>query len=131
MTNASYDRATGIITLISSGVQTAEKIRERTRVVEEMINMAKRQRGYALILTIAHDLPVQTTEIAEASFRQAKDNDRLDHPNDKFAIVTSSTLARMQMMRVIGSDKRRAFATEAEARVWLLGSENGAKSQAS
>lgn len=116
-----YHIERGIIVLKSSGFVSVEQIRERVTVVRKLVEAAKRERGYAHILDLAHDFPVQSSDVANSFSQEALIRDPLDGPNDKYAIVLSSSLARMQIQRTIGSGKRQVFTTEAEARAWLAG----------
>lgn len=119
MSAASYDKASGIITLQSAdGLNSPDDIRRRQQEVIEVIARAKAEHGFARLLHVASNLPVQSQETTSASSKAAEQN-VLDGPKDRFAIVMDSTLARMQFSRIAGADNRRAFATEAEARAWL------------
>lgn len=119
MSAASYDKASGIITLQSAdGMNSPDDIRRRQQEVIEVIARAKAEHGFARLLHVASAMPVQSPETTDASSK-AMDQDVLDGPKDRFAIVMDSTLARMQFTRIAGAGNRKAFATEAEARAWL------------
>lgn len=119
MNDEFYDPESRLIILNSAGFHSPKQVAERACVVSKLVDEARRDCGYARILNFACDLPVQSSEVAASSTQQAGKTNPLDDSRDKFAMVISSTLARMQMQRTIGSTNRRVFATEKDARAWL------------
>lgn len=115
----SYDSESGIITMAGgSGQLTAEDVSNRRKAIASLVAKAKTDRGRARLLHVGDDLPVQNQEIAKMVTERMKDG-ILNGPDDRFALVARSTLARLQFTRIAGDDNRKAFATEAEARAWL------------
>lgn len=64
------------------------------------------------------EMRIQSQEVV-AAFRSVMSDPR--YRARRVAFVVASTLARLQLQRVIGSRRARMFESEAEALAWLLG----------
>jgi hypothetical protein len=117
MFSVKYDDKNGIIRCLSpGGFMTVAEVNQSAAAVYESMQRCRKEFGGVSMLVLTRDTTVQSAEVMEAT----KNNMRRMGPNDRVAIVVSSQLAKMQGERTLDTKKLRAFASEPEARAWLV-----------
>ena len=111
-----YDRRTGIVTSISSGVLTVDDIRQAALDIRRLMQQARQDHGRGLYLVDARASIVQTREIMEEVERHGS---YLTGPQDRMAIIVPSVLTSMQSRRVFNAPNEALFQSMEEAIVWL------------
>ena len=116
MFTVDYEEAAGIVRYTSGGFLSLDEVRSYGLAVQDALARSRRRFGSVRMLVLSVDSVIQSAEVMEAV---REDTAWMSDPDDRMAIVISSSLARMQAARTFGTDRQRAFATEAEARTWL------------
>src|ERR1700750_783647 len=114
-----FDERLGIIRSVSSGTTPPEELE---RYIEELRLLRQQQRiriGRFLHLVDAKDSALQTKWATDRlSIYNSSDGDM--QPNDKTAILLSSTLLKMQAARLTGHVQFATFTELNDAVAWLL-----------
>jgi len=116
MFSVNYDDNSGIISCTSGGFLTVAEVHECANAVHESMGRSRREFGRVAMLVISNNTAVQSADVMEAT----KANFRRFGPGDRLAAVVSSQLAKMQAGRTFDAERFRTFASEGEARAWLI-----------
>lgn len=84
--------------------------------VQKFLVASRQQLGFARVLLDRRDSPVQSPEFAEAIRVQGL---TLYNPNNYIAVVLASTLAQMQLQRIVADTRTHQFMDMGEAEAWL------------
>lgn len=82
------------------------------------IQQGRSQFGHLKILIDSRDMPVQDPVVNNTFF--GLDRQFMNYPEDRFAILVSSSLLKIQAQRAITMDQSKVFISDSAARTWLL-----------
>ena len=105
-------------THLQDGLLTVDDVQRFNANFDQLIAVAVKRFPKLLLLIDASKMSVQLPEVIEHFTRPER---MLRGPDDRFALVVGSNLAKLQARRVLGDDSRLgAFLTSEEAENWLL-----------
>lgn len=111
------DGTRGIVRFKMESVFTVEEALAFNMQMRTHVDEARRRFRDVKILGDVRDAPVQPLEIAERLDPPSK---YLDHSDDRYAIVLSSTLLKFQANRIIDDTRTKVFLLYSEAEDWLI-----------
>jgi len=118
MLSATYDETKGIVRTVADGLATIEQFQDFVTAVMPMMDKSRQHNGRGLHLVDARNNPIQSQE---AFGHMAAMTEQIARPDDRYAVVISSTLAKMQLGRMPMEEARGFFFDLDEAENWLLG----------
>lgn len=100
------------------GLLTVDDVEQFNASFAQCVAVAAKRFDRLRLLVDARKMPVQLPEVMEYFTKPEK---LLRAPEDRYALIVGSNLAKLQARRVLGSDSRLgAFLTEEDAENWLL-----------
>jgi hypothetical protein len=107
---------------------TVDDVKRFNADVAKAVDVAVARYGKVRLLVDSRMLSIVPPEIAQ---HFDKPEQMLRKPEDRYALVVGSTLAKLQARRVMGDDDRvRTFLSMDAAEEWLLGDQTGVAEEA-
>lgn len=107
-------------THLADALMTVDDVQRYNAEIAKQVNSAAKQFGKIRLLVDCRKLSIQPSEVVEAFDRPEQ---LLQTPEDRYALVLASNLAKIQARRVFGDDYRLgAFLSIDTAEIWLSGS---------
>jgi hypothetical protein len=101
-------------------VLTVDDVIRYNEDVAKLVDVASKRFGRILLLVDSRTLSIQAPEVVQ---HFEKPDQLLRKPEDRYALVVGSTLAKLQARRVLGDDDRVCtFLSIPDAEAWLLDS---------
>lgn len=105
------DSQQGVIDVALTGMMSVDEVADYVRDLRREI-VAHRMRAYAMVIDLT-DCPIQSQDVIGAIGRHMADMPKA------LALVTGSSLARMQVRRLFTQPYARVVATRAEGWAWV------------
>ncbi len=111
-----YDQAARLIRTGSHGVCTPEQVDRHFAELRAARDLMREQLGYVLILA---DLRGSVVQSPETTARVQAGTEASFAPDDRVALIVSSSLEKMQRKRYVTAPGRQLFISENAAIIWL------------
>lgn len=106
----------GLIVVRTRGFWSVKEVDAYFDVLRELVSAARVRFGRAKLVADVTEAPIQSPEVAE---RFAAGNAIFRNPGDKLALITGSSLQKMQIRRALTSDRTQVFVSQAAALMWI------------
>ena len=103
--NVDYDPRTGIVRCSCNGFLVVEDVRDYHAAVIRAISVARRDRGFVKLLVVSIDSRIQSAEVIQEASKLMWP---MVHPSDRMAILVSSSLAKMQVTRLLTTEQTKS-----------------------
>ncbi|MDO6416471.1 hypothetical protein Q4F19_18960 [Sphingomonas sp. BIUV-7] len=110
------DGAAGIVRIKGSGLWSVAMIEEHFGELKAMLSALREQGKAVRVLVDMSGAAVQPPEVA-AVIRTATQD--IYEPGDRIAMIVGSTLAKMQMRRLVDNDVMKLFVSAQASENWL------------
>lgn len=97
-------------------ILSLEDITRFNQEMGEAARVARRRYGYFRLLADGTSGLVQPAELASSYVTPGQ---LLEGPDERWAVVVTSTLAKMQVRRYLADDRAQGFLSLSEAQAWL------------
>ena len=112
----SFDRETGIITIVGEGVYTFIQAQEHFAALAALVSSVRSKRGRVKVLIDTARSAVQPANVAEKIEKSIRS---LYTPQDRVALIVASTLHKVQMRRIADPKIIHLFISRDAALTWL------------
>lgn len=121
MFNFTFDPAGGILCVRVVGSWTLPEVERYAREARERFIAARQRAGFLRLLIDLSETDILSQTVIDPL---AKAGMQYSHPDDRVALVVSSTLLKLQMRRMMGDAPAAIFASADEAAAWLASNES-------
>ncbi|HZV58406.1 MAG TPA: STAS/SEC14 domain-containing protein [Sphingobium sp.] len=121
MFNFTFDPAGGILRVRVVGSWTLPEVERYAREARERFIAARQRAGLLRLLVDLSETDILSQIVIDPL---AKAGMQYSHPDDRVALVVSSTLLKLQMRRMMGDAPAAIFASADEAAAWLASNES-------
>lgn len=113
----SLDPAAGLIHVIGTGLWTPLQVMDHFRDLQGMLRRMRAEKGQARVMIDMRDALVQPANTAKTLHDETN---RAYREQDRVAVICTKALLAIQMKHAAKIYARATFATEEEARGWLM-----------
>jgi hypothetical protein len=105
-----------LIMVRTRGFWSVEDVDAYFGVLNELVSASRARFGRVKLLADVTEAPIQSPEVAG---RFAMGNAIFREPGDKMALITGSSLQKMQIRRALTSDRTQVFVSRSAALMWI------------
>lgn len=105
-----------IVIVSGHGLWTAAQLDAHLRSYADLLTQLRRQGSRVRVIVNLNDVGVQTPEVTQVL---ARGTSQCHLDGDRIAMLVPTSLAKMQMRRILGTRFHEYFVSETAARLWL------------